>query len=118
MIEMNIKQLFKPIKPDWRKIVIFIVLFLVLPQKVSGNFIFFGGVFIIKSFFESYPPNLDLNLTIIILVLSYFLACFLVWIYDNKINKFIVSEVEVEVEPEKSEKIEQKPKEAEENKKE
>jgi len=105
---MNLKF----IKPDWRKIVLFIILFLVLPQKVSNDFILFGGVFIIKALFESYPPNLDLIVSLVVLIISYLLACLLVWIYDSKINKFIVSEGEVEVHPEeKGEKIEQKPEE-------
>lgn len=102
-------------KPNWKKIVLFIILFLILPQRISNDFILFGGVFMIKSLFESNPPNLDLIITVIILIASYLLSCFLVWIYETKINKFIVSEGEEEVSPpeEKSEKIEQKPKEAE-----
>jgi len=107
---MGIKIFFRPFKPDWRKIVLFVILFLVLPQRASGNIIFFGGVFIIKSLFESYAPELDLLITLIVLIVSYLLACLLVWIYDHKINTFIVSEGEVEVNPpEESKKIEQKP---------
>ena len=106
---MNLRFL----KPGWRKIVLFIILFLILPQRASNDFILFGGVFIIKSLFESYPPNLDLTVTAIVLIISYLIACILVWIYDTKINKFIITESEVEVQPkEKSEKIEQKPPEA------
>lgn len=104
---MNLKFL----KPDWKKIVVFIILFLVLPQKVSTDFIFFGGVYIIKSLFESYPPNLDLMITAIVLIASYLLACLLVWIYNTKINKFIVSEGEVEVQPPEKEKPAEQPKE-------
>ncbi len=109
---MNLKFL----APDWKKIIIFIILFLVLPQKVSNDFILFGGVFIIKSLFESYAPNLDLIVTVIILIVSYLLACLLVWVYDTKINKFIAFESEIEVPPPegKKEKIEQKPKEVKE----
>jgi hypothetical protein len=107
---MNIKQKLRPIIPDWRRIILFIILFLVLPQKVSNDFIFFGGVFIIRSLFESLPPNLDLNITAIILIASYFISCLVIWLYDSKINTFILSEGEVDVNPpEKSEKIYQKP---------
>ncbi len=107
---MGIRGFFSAFKPDWRKIVLFIILFLVLPQMVSGNIILFGGVFIIKSLFESYAPELDLLITLVVLIVSYLLACILVWIYDHKINTFIVSEGEVEVHPpEESEKIKQKP---------
>ena len=100
---MNLKFL----KPDLRKIILFIILFLVLPQKVSEDFIIFGGVFIIKSLFESYAPKIDLILTVIVLIVYYLLACLLIWIYDSKRNKFIVSEGEVDVEPpeEKKEKL-------------
>jgi len=102
---MNIKQF---IKPDWRRIVLFIILFLILPQKVSNEIILFGGVYIIKFLFESEPPKLDLIVTVIVLIVSYLVACILVWIYDSRINKFIISEGEVEVQPEESEKEEGK----------
>ena len=107
---MNLKFL-KFLKPDWRKIVLFIILFLILPQKVSNDIVLFGGVFIIKSLFESYQPNLDLVVIVIILIVSYLLSCILIWVYDTKINKFIAFEGEVEVPPpeEKKEKIDQKP---------
>jgi len=95
---MNLNFL-KILKPDWKRIVLFVILFLILPQRVSNSFIFFGGVSIIKFLFESYPPDLDLSVTVIVLIISYLLSCLLVWIYDNKINKFIVSEGEVDVSP-------------------
>ncbi len=95
---MNLNFL-KTLKPDWKKIVLFIIFFLILPQKISDNIILFGGVSIIKFLFESYPPDLDLTVTVIVLIVSYLLSCILVWIYDNKINKFIVSESEIEVPP-------------------
>ena len=107
----KIKPILKPIKPDWRRIVLFILLFLVLPQNASGELVFFGGVFIIKSLFEAHPPSLDLTVTAITLIASYLLACLLVWFYDAKFNKSIVSEGEVEVPPpeeKKEEKTEQK----------
>jgi CDP-diglyceride synthetase len=107
----KVKPLLKPIKPDWRRIAIFIVLFLVLPQKASDEFVFFGGVFIIKSLFEAHPPSLDITVAVISLIASYLLACLLVWFYDTKFNKFIVSEGEVEVQPpeeKKEEKTEKK----------
>jgi len=110
-IVAKVKPYLKPIKPDWRRIVIFIVLFLVLPQNASGEFVFFGGVFIIKSLFEAHPPSLDLTVAVISLIVSYLLACLLVWFYDAKFNKFILSEGEVEVSPpeeKKEEKTEQK----------
>ncbi|NIM47094.1 MAG: hypothetical protein GTN40_02965 [Candidatus Aenigmarchaeota archaeon] len=95
---MNLNFL-KFLKPEWRKIVLFIILFLILPQKVSNDIILFGGVSIIKFLFESQPPDLDLIVTVIVLIVSYLLSCILVWIYDNKINKFIISEGEVDVSP-------------------
>jgi hypothetical protein len=110
-IVAKVKPIFKPIKPDWRRIALFIVLFLVLPQKASDELVFFGGVFIIKSLFEAHPPSLDLTIAVISLIASYLLACLLIWIYDKKINKFIMSEGEEEVQPpeeKKEEKTEQK----------
>ena len=78
---------------------------------MSNDIIIFGGVFMIKALFESQPPNLDLTVTAIVLIASYLLSCLLVWVYDTKVNTFIVSEGEVDVQPpeEKSEKIDQKP---------
>ena len=106
----KVKPLLKPIKPDWRRIVLFIVLFLVLPQKTPDELVLFGGVYIIKSLFEAHPPILDLTITAISLIASYLLACLLVWFYDAKFNKFILSEGEIEVQPpeeKKEEKTEQ-----------
>ncbi len=115
----KLKQYLKPLKPDWRRIVLFIVLFLVLPQKASDELVFFGGVFIIKSLFEAHPPSLDLTIAVISLIASYIIACLLIWIYDKKINKFIMSEGEEEVQPpeKKDEKIEQEPEDPEEGEK-
>jgi len=110
-MKLNIVAKVKPLKPDWRRIVLFIVLFLVLPQKASDELVFFGGVYIIKSLFEAHPPILDLTVAVISLIASYLLACLLVWFYDAKFNKFIISEGEVEVNPpeeKKEEKTEQK----------
>jgi len=114
-LKINFKQILSPIKPDWRRIILFIILFLVLPQKISDGFIFFGGVYIIKSLFESLPPTLDLSITVVMLIVSYLLASLVIWLYDKKINKFIMSEGEIEVQPEEK-KEEQKP--AEESKEE
>lgn len=119
----KVKPLLKPIKPDWRRIVIFIVLFLVLPQKTPDELVLFGGVYIIKSLFEAHPPSLDLTITVVSLLASYLLACLLVWFYDAKFNKFILSEGEVEVQlpeekkEEKTEKQEEEPKAPEEGEK-
>jgi hypothetical protein len=99
----NIK---KVIKPNWKKVVLFIFLFLVLPQEISNDFVFFGGVYIIKSLFELYQPFLNFLITVVVLVVSYLVACIAIWIYDTKINKFIVTEGEEEVQP--PEKEEQK----------
>jgi hypothetical protein len=115
-IAAKVKTLLKPIKPDWRRIVIFILLFLVLPQNASGEFVFFGGVFIIKSLFEAHPPSLDLTIAAISLIASYLLACLLVWFYDAKFNKFILSEGEVEVSPPEEKKEEKKSEEKNEEK--
>jgi len=111
-LKINFKQILSPIKPDWRRIILFIILFLVLPQKISDGFIFFGGVYIIKSLFESLPPTLDLSITAIMLIASYLLASLVIWFYDKKINKFIMSEGEIEVQPPEEKKEEQKPAEA------
>jgi hypothetical protein len=104
----KIKPLLKPIKPDWRRIVIFILLFLVLPQKTPDGLVLFGGVYIIRSLFEAHPPILDLTVAVISLIASYLLACLLVWFYDAKFNKFIVSEGEIEVQPPEEKKSEEK----------
>ncbi len=107
----KVKPLLKPIKPDWRRIVLLIVLFLVLPQKMPDELVLFGGVYIIKSLFEAHPPSLDLTAAVISLTASYLLACLLVWFYDSKFNKFIISEGEEEVQPpeeKKEEKSDQK----------
>ena len=107
-LKVNFKLNLKFLKPDWRKIIIFIILFLVLPQKVSSEFIFFGGVYIIKFLFESHPPALDLIMSVVVLIVSYLLACLLVWVYDTKVNKYILSEGEVEVQPPEEKKGEEK----------
>lgn len=101
---MNVKQF---LKPDWRRIVLFIILFLILPQKVSNEIILFGGVYIIKFLFGSEPPKLDLIVAAIVLIASYLIACVLVWIYDSRINKFVISEGEVEVQPEEEDRKEE-----------
>ena len=110
-MKLNIKNKLKIFKPDWRRIVLFIILFLVLPQKTPDELVLFGGVYLIKSLFEPQPPNIDLIVAIIVLISSYLIACLLIWFYDAKFNKFILSEGEVEVQPpeeKKEEKTEQK----------
>ncbi len=97
----------KVVKPNWKKIVLFLFLFLVLPQEISNDLVFFGGVYIIKSLFELYQPFLNFLITAAVLVVSYLVACVAVWIYETKINKFIISEGEEEVQPPEKEAPEQ-----------
>jgi hypothetical protein len=87
------------VTPGWKKIALLLILFLVLPQKISNNFELFGGVYLIKNLVETYQPSLDLYMFAIILISSYLLVSISVWIYDNKINKFIVTEGEETVNP-------------------
>jgi hypothetical protein len=106
-----IKQM---LKPEWKRLVLLVILFLILPQRISNDYTLFGGVYLVKYLFETYQPALDLYIFAIVLVSSYILVSFVIWIYDKKINKFIVTEGEEVVEvPEKSE---QSPKESEEGK--
>jgi hypothetical protein len=76
-----------------------VILFLILPQKFSDNFIYFGGVYLIRNLVETFQPGLDIYMFAIVLLSSYLFVSIVVWIYDNKINKFIVTEGEETVEP-------------------
>ena len=88
------------LKPNWKKFVVFIMLFLVLPQMIENEITLFGGFYIIRSLSEVSAPRVDLFLFIIILIIDYFLSCLFVWIYDRYINKFILSQSEEEIIPE------------------
>lgn len=72
---------------------------MVIPQRIGGEFVFLGGVQLIKSLFESQQPQLDLIFSLMTLVVSYLTACILVWIYETKINKVITSIEEIDVPP-------------------
>ena len=94
---MNIKQF---LKPDWRKIVLILILFSILPERVENEITFFGVAYIIKSFSEVSAPQIDLLFLTIMLIISYLLSCLVTWVYDRYINKFIVGEGEEEIIPE------------------
>jgi hypothetical protein len=98
---MNIRQL---LKPDWRKIIIFLVLLLPLfyPDSIikfqtgwdyamRGNR---GGAPILENLFWIwifllFEPSYELPkitfilLTVIVFIISYLLSCLIVWIYDK-----------------------------------
>lgn len=75
------------------------VFILTLPQLVGEDIMLFGGVYIIKSLFEAQPPQLDLLFLAVIFIASYLIACLLIWIYENKINKVIANVEEIDVPP-------------------
>jgi hypothetical protein len=66
---------------------------------IGGNIVLLGGIRLIESLFESQPPQLNLTFLLIVLVVSYLLACLIPEIYDRKIRKFIAFEEEIDVEP-------------------
>lgn len=88
MIKMNLKKF---LKPDWRKIVIFLILFM------SSSFIIY---FDTKFYFIGFPlafyykhpsygrspswiEGFSLNYLLLDLILWYLLSCLIVWIYDK-----------------------------------
>jgi hypothetical protein len=99
---MIIKQF---LKPDWRKIVVFVILFLVLPLPWKTNichifsiilpsgysciewsiqpFVGFASILIIIFGLFTFD---DLMLLIILLLISYLLSCLIILIY-NKVKK-------------------------------
>lgn len=70
-----------------------------MPQLVGGNITLLGGVYMLRSLFESQPPQIDLVFLVSIFIASYLIACLIVWIYDTKINKVISSVEEIDVPP-------------------
>ena len=95
-------------KPDWKRIAIFIILFMILPQRVSDEFTIFGGVYLIKYLVETYEPIFDLTTTILILIGSYLAITIVIWVYEKKVNKFIVNEGEEEAVASEEKKEEEK----------
>lgn len=79
---MNIKQF---LKPDWKKIVVFLIIFIVL--------ILFSHIFTSVSTATDtttggyYTPSSILTIAphfiIYLLLISYFLSCLIFWIYDK-----------------------------------
>ena len=94
------------LKPDWKRIAFLIILFMVLPESISGNYILFGGVYFVKSLFDFYQPVIDLYFTIIILIASYAAVSVAIWIYERKVNTLIINEGEEDVQPEEEPKQE------------
>ncbi|OGI12441.1 hypothetical protein A3K64_04305 [Candidatus Micrarchaeota archaeon RBG_16_36_9] len=70
-----------------------------MPQLVAGDIMLLGGVYLIKSLFESQSPQLDLIFLVTIFIASYLIACLLTWVYENKINKVIANAEEMDVPP-------------------
>jgi hypothetical protein len=107
-IPSAIRQL---LKPDWKRIAFLIILFMILPQNISGSLVLFGGVYFVKSLFDFYQPVIDLTFTLMLLVSTYIVVSLLVWLYEKKINTFIVTEGEEDVQPQEETKQEAKPEE-------
>jgi len=99
------------LKPDWKRLAFLVILFMILPQNISGSLILFGGVYFVKSLFDFYQPVIDLTFTLMLLVSSYILVSLVVWLYEKKINTFIVTEGEEDVQPQEETKQEAKPEE-------
>ena len=83
---MNIKQF---LKPDWRKIVIFVIIFLITSflrnfykgLEVSTKY----GFPIIFYNWDYYAKTTEFNFVGILvdLIIWYLLSCFIVWIFDK-----------------------------------
>ena len=94
---MKLKQF---LKPDWRKIVIFVVLFLFLfPLSIISpgptcrlskvcNTASIVNIFGIEYYeFDAKYRNFFENLAIISIIIFYILSCLIVWIYDRRKKK-------------------------------
>ena len=92
---MNWKEF---LKPDWRKIVITVLLFLIIPEPIvlcidpggcNWTLIPFGNLLsplMILLFIVSMGGSVTFEPILIILMtllVSYFLSCLIVWIYDK-----------------------------------
>jgi hypothetical protein len=96
----KIPSVFKQLlKPEWKRIAFLIILFMILPQKISDSYVLFGGVYFVKSLFDFYQPVIDLSFTVILLIISYITISVALWIYEKKVNTLIVNEGEEEVQP-------------------
>jgi hypothetical protein len=95
-IPSAVKQL---LKPDWKRVALLVILFMVLPQNISGSYVLFGGVYFVKSLFDFYQPMIDLSFTLMLIISSYIVISLAVWLYEKKINTFIVTEGEEDVQP-------------------
>jgi hypothetical protein len=84
------------LKPDWRKIVLTIIIFLILinVQIFPGKIISMPGTEVIiyvsllseleHTYYGSYKRIFEsIGLIVIFLFISYFLSCLIVWIYDR-----------------------------------
>jgi len=87
------------LKPDWRRIILFLIFIFIMPQLIGGEFVFLGGVHMLKSLFEAQPLKLNLSFLAITFIAYYLLACLIVWIYENKMKKFITDVEEIDVPP-------------------
>ena len=91
---MNCKKF---LKPDWRKILIAIVIFVILinieiiPIKIMGGWReFIQYVSLIFELTHTYYVSgnlekvfMNIGLVILFLVISYLLSCFMIWVYDK-----------------------------------
>jgi hypothetical protein len=87
------------LKPNWKKIILFIIFILIFPQMIGGNIVLLGSIRLVEYLFESQPPQLNLIFLLVILIVSYLLACLIPEFYDRKVRKFIAFEEEIDVEP-------------------
>ena len=70
-----------------------------MPQLAGGSITLLGGVYMLRSLFESQPPQVDIVFLVSIFIASYLISCLIVWIYDTKINKVVSSIEEIDVPP-------------------
>ena len=81
---MTLKQF---LKPDWRKIVIFVVLFifssffLPVPSAISQNYMGLPFSYL-KGYYGEYS-EFDVVSLLLDLIFYYLLSCLIVWIYDK-----------------------------------
>jgi hypothetical protein len=66
---------------------------------IGGDIVLLGGIRLVEYLFESQPPQLNLIFSLVVLIVSYLLACLIQELYDRKIRKFIAFEEETDVEP-------------------
>jgi len=87
------KELKKMLKPDIRKIILFLILFLMLPIHTVGlvgppsdMYFWLGGGQLILGLIQTGTrifTNLDIAFSLIMIVLAYVISCLLIFSYDR-----------------------------------